>query len=539
MGGVGTAPAALTENIGKYYAAAGGFTTDKELASDYAANTLFKDSIKDKQSDLIYAITDPENNILLGITPEGKLITNDVNKQKSEESSLKIKTENSDYLFAITDTEENIVFAIKSNGDIHSNKNQQTEPVENQVNNFVGSSIKVARPEKIININFKTLFPLPTVKDVEISGEIEFEIDHFTFRKFAKLKVQGSSSAVYPKKNWTISLFNDNEYTDSFSMSIANLAYHSDFVFKSNWIDATHLRNIGTNRLWESMVQNRKTYPKREVEVSYLNQTGYEAFDTGALGHVEGFPAVLNINDKFYGIGNFNLGKKRENYNLNKSNKQQVQIAADTHADLFSFKDEQWDLRNPKIKGYNENGPIEDTEVKSVISRLWEFNNSSSTQFKSDFEQYYNIQNTIDYYLLMQVTYGVDIIVKNFILTTWDGVIWNFMPYDLDTVYGLHWAGTSVGPYNSNISNTFWNKFYNAFSVQIKARYAQLNNDNIITPDNLYQIMKPMERMFGQELYKKEQEKWPDLPSKHITSLTQIITWFRDRLTHLETTIFN
>ncbi|MGZ2083848.1 CotH kinase family protein, partial [Acinetobacter baumannii] len=129
---------------------------------------------------------------------------------------------------------------------------------------------------------------------------------------------------VYPKKNFSFGFFTDESFTTERSIKLGDLIPQQELVWKANWIDATHSRNILCNRLWEEMVQSRKGFPKREVDRAYLNQLGVNSLDTGAVGHVDGYPAVVRLNGVFYGIGTLNIGKKRDNYNLDKSNKKHV-----------------------------------------------------------------------------------------------------------------------------------------------------------------------------------------------------------------------
>ena len=64
-----------------------------------------------------------------------------------------------------------------------------------------------------------------------------FKFENTTLKKFCKISVQGSSSAVYPKKNWTITMFNNLEMTEKFSLSVNNSIYTNEWIYKANYID--------------------------------------------------------------------------------------------------------------------------------------------------------------------------------------------------------------------------------------------------------------------------------------------------------------
>ena len=368
----------------------------------------------------------------------------------------------------------------------------------------------------------------------------EINIDGTTFEKFGKLEVQGSSSSVYPKKNWTIELFNNEERTDSFKLKIGEWAYFSEYVFKSNYIDATHSRNLVSNQLWEDIVQSRKYYPKRENEKNYNPSSSSikDRFDSGALCHVDGFPCEFFVNDKFYGLGSFNLGKKRENYDLDKNNQNHIQLQAETHAVLESFIPIEWDLRNPS-------SPNASTLIK--INDWFASNNLSGASFKLNFEINHDLKNTIDYFLLVEFIMATDAFDKNFIITTWNGVKFYFLPYDLDTCFGLSWEGLNIDAPTDSITNVlFWSKFKNAYLSEIKGRYLELKSLNILTEENVYRKFKHLGKIIGIEKYQEDFSKWKEIPSNNLgvttpngtggvyTSIAQIMDWTKNRIIWLD-----
>lgn len=404
----------------------------------------------------------------------------------------------------------------------------------------------IPAPRSIIRLDYTTLQNLPTAKGTVISGVLKYnDFQGNSFKKYSTLEVQGTSSAGYPKKNWKFELFNDEILKDNFDLSIGNLIEHSEFVFKADYIDITHSHNVGLNRLWEEMVNNRKGYPKRETEFSYdANNISVDEtrFSTKALGHVEAFACVLYVNGVFYGIGNFGIGKKRNNYNLNKSNKNHIQLGDSVgQQNLYTFTPSQWELRNPKVSDYVEGGTISDTEVMEKITRLFDFNKSSQENITANIDSYYMRRNIIDYFIFTQVTYNFDGVSKNYLLTSWDGNRFAFMPYDLDSVFGMQFDGTSFFSPTANVyahqnlnPNTlpFWNKIFTALKSDIVLRYKELKSSGILTVDNIYEILNEHENKFGLDLIKKDVEKWSNRPK--LESLPRIMDYMTKRFVYLD-----
>ena len=406
-------------------------------------------------------------------------------------------------------------------------------------------SAEIPSPKSLLKLEFNTNSNLPTVKGTSISGVLKYnDFQGNSFKKFATLGVQGTSSAGYPKKNWTFELFNDAALTSKFELSIGKLISHSEFIFKSDYVDITHTHNIVGNHIWEQIVQSRNGYPKRETELSHVdgnNNIDSSRFDTKAIGHVEGFACELVINGVFYGLGNFNIGKKRNNYNIDNSNPNHVQLGdAIGQQNLYSFTPSQWELRSPKVSGYEEGQPISDSNVMSKINRLFSFNASSQSNITANIDDYYMRRNIVDYYIFTQTIYNFDGVSKNYLLTTWDGNVWAFMPYDLDSIFGMQFNGSSFFSPTANVyahqnlnPNTlpFWNKIYQALKVDIDNRYAELR-ENILNIDNFYLLIKAQETKYGLANYKKEISRWSDRPK--LNSVPRIMDYMQKRFDWLD-----
>lgn len=397
------------------------------------------------------------------------------------------------------------------------------------------------KPTSVIQIDIfaDKVFPPESKAEGSINCRLKLNVDGVVNESFAQYAVQGSSSAVYPKKNFSFGFFTDESFTTERSIKLGDLIPQQELVWKANWIDATHSRNILCNRLWEEMVQSRNGFPKREVDRAYLNQLGVKSLDTGAIGHVDGYPAVVRLNGVFYGIGTLNIGKKRDNYNLDKSNKKHVQFellggGIDFTASAPPY--EKLGLRNPKLSGYEEGGPISDATVKASMQALWDFHRLPIAERTAQFDKYYDRTNVVDWYLLVEFTAAADLLDKNSILTTWDGTQYCWMPYDLDTTFGLHWAGIGV-EYASN-----WNWDANNIIPVVKPiilndvikRYADLRNKGIFSLNTVYRIERDIESKFSIDLFKQEQQRWPDIPSKDLGGICQIMAWLKERIKYLD-----
>ena len=396
-----------------------------------------------------------------------------------------------------------------------------------------GDNLEISKPQTLIKLEFTTKDEIPTSVNVFAKGEMIFKFENITFKKFCKISVQGSSSAVYPKKNWTIAMFNNLEMTEKFSLSVNNSIYTNEWVYKANYIDASMMRNIAAYRLWKEMEKVRSGYIKRDIEKSY-DYVGNNSFDTKATGVPDGFPCELYINGEWYGIGMFNLGKKKENYNLNDTLANHIQIETAYH---------QMDFTNLVLgEDYNFRSPKNITSVaQNSVIQFMQVANSSDAEFKTKAPLVFDVANLIDYYILCQLLFLPDNLGNNIMLTRWkDKFV--FFPYDLDNAWGLNWDGTYLYPTNLDAvaskpdlptgTINFWNKVKFNFKDEIKARYLELKKD-AISLNNVYSIIKDIEVHFGQKKYQAEFLKWSN-PSANFSSPFQILDWYNLRLQYLD-----
>jgi hypothetical protein len=114
---------------------------------------------------------------------------------------------------------------------------------------------------------------------------------------WAKVKWQGSSSIKWPKKNYTISLYYDEECTLPMDIEIVEgWGAHHKYCFKANFIDFSDARNVGSGKLWGKVVKSRANV---SAKLSSLPNGGA----------VDGFPCIIMLNGKFHGLYTWNIPK--------------------------------------------------------------------------------------------------------------------------------------------------------------------------------------------------------------------------------------
>lgn len=110
---------------------------------------------------------------------------------------------------------------------------------------------------------------------------VEYVDGERSFQGFAQLKVQGSSSLAYDKKNYTIKFYHDRNGEEKMPVDVG-WGEQNTYCLKANWIDRTHARNLVTAKL-ASQVQQK---------YGLLTQAPRN-------GLVDGFPVEIYSNGDF------------------------------------------------------------------------------------------------------------------------------------------------------------------------------------------------------------------------------------------------
>ena len=103
-------------------------------------------------------------------------------------------------------------------------------------------------------------------KDKPIIVQSKITFNNLVCNGYAEVKWQGSSSLNYPKKNYTAKFYEDNAKSTKQKINIQlntdsrKWGNENKFVFKANYIDKTHARNVVSARIAGKMLKTRSDY---------------------------------------------------------------------------------------------------------------------------------------------------------------------------------------------------------------------------------------------------------------------------------------
>jgi len=145
-------------------------------------------------------------------------------------------------------------------------------------------------------------------------------------------------------------------------------------------------------------------------------------------------------------------------------------------------------------------------EVKSLIDA-----GATTEDIRAAFEQRFDIDSFLDYYVNFMVLANGDGSRKNWQWFTYNGTKWHVAPYDLDQIMGEAVSTLMPADYSMNTSTLIpfdiLNKYYKEDYIN---RYKVLRENGVITETNLKSLIDNWYNRVGETNYAREKDTWPD-----------------------------
>ncbi len=342
---------------------------------------------------------------------------------------------------------------------------------------------------------------------------LKYKSNELNFEKYTKIKVQGSSSLVYEKKNYTINLYENNSFEKKSKVDMQKgWGEQSKYNLKANWIDKTHSRNIVSARLMG----------KTQEKYGVLN-------DLPNHGSIDGFPVEVYINNEFLGLYTWNIPKDEWMFNIDKDNPNHLVLEGGWYTDFVNFKKY---LDGFDGTGWEVEAGKTNKETVTNFNRLVNFiNNSSDEEFVRDFENYLNKDATLNYLVMIYLVEGIDNTGKNMMLLTYNnGRTWYPCLYDLDSTWGTWTDGTLNESYKilpedeiaDHSTNNLFLRMIKTMPDEVSSRWFELRKD-IFSKENILNEFKSFKESIPEESLEKERQKWKNIPGYGIEQIEEFV----------------
>lgn len=388
------------------------------------------------------------------------------------------------------------------------------------------------RTLKCTDINMPILDIEGSLKDVSKENKVKVRVKYenqygLSFDSFCTFKVQGSSSAGYPKKNYNIQ-FLDEEGNKKKVLINEDWGKQSKYCLKANWIDFSQSRNVVSAKIYGQIVHSRDI------------KDDFSSLVNG--GAIDGFPILIYNDGTFLGLYTLNIPKDKWLFNMSREDIRQGILMADDWTDSIFLKENvKYDFSNGWDNEYcsTENSIGSKWMVDSFNDLITFINTSTDEEFKKGINQYVNVPRSIDSLIYTYFILGGDNLSKNILWVTYDGIKWTPSMYDLDSTWGLQYDGLNYNKYDDITidkcdfywnRNILWERLYHLFKDQVKTRYFDLRKQ-ILTYENINESFSSFIKSIPDIVYETDSLRWEDIPSKETNNLKQIQEFCNYRLT--------
>ena len=323
------------------------------------------------------------------------------------------------------------------------------------------SVMRIVGDVNLVNQTNNKKFEVPV--DIYFYSAYGKEYDFIIYQ--CGLRIQGTSSTTYPRKNYRIYFSRSTKYGTKLyvnGVEVADFKYSFKpgarpidiFCLKADFSDSSSTHNTGAvrivNDIWKRcgwltppQMAYKGNYDVRigvdgfPIDLFYDNNgTGENVYlgkynfnnEKSGSGIIYGFEGIEGFNDEAALKGGRNKCICLEFLNNSETLCLFGTSDMDTFDDALEFRfkaDDTWATAHE--------------DDKAAVKRLWEWIYSckgNPTKLLNEYAEYFGNDSPFAWYLITDYFMAVDNRAKNMMLVTWDGKIWYFIPYDMDTVFG-------------------------------------------------------------------------------------------------------
>ena len=376
-----------------------------------------------------------------------------------------------------------------------------------------------------------------------------FDSNNNYFKKYADIGGQGSSSMGYFNKNSKFKMTNADG--SKFLLTIGDWMPISTIHLKVYWVDFSMASNNGAVNFVTDWYRDRtkptfKYYPYEPSVYSFAtrNQYGYkQLYNRNARFCIDGIPCGFHTFRSFYCNGSLNLRPDYQLYALDPSNPLHRGYRGNWAPNVKANWEEM-------ITGEEGNGMSTETYQPLLDFYNWYNTNRSAANidaFKEGAGIRYDIQEMIDYWLLMEWWFAYDNGWNNMVWITYDSVLFHPGWYDLDSHSGHHALDGNEGfqPDNANVINVsdndnrfYWEPIIRAYPNEIAARYAELRKSGRFSGAKYREIFSKWQSRYYPDWFDMDYAMWRERlfikNLNQVRNIEQDVWWVTERLAWMD-----
>lgn len=272
-----------------------------------------------------------------------------------------------------------------------------------------------------------------------LANEVTYKFPNYNIQGvITKFKVQGSSSATFPKKNYTLNF--DQDF-----IAFPNYGKQHKYVIKSNMNDATQSLNVVNAKLWgkirnthyqvnDALQDNENNYLTDNNGNHIVTETDPQLSIGENMGSIDGFPIIVYVNDKYWGLYSFTIPKDDWMAKMPKKAGYAIVDTVWSPQGAFEAETNFKDQMELQFCGTKDTKWAQDSINKVIDAVMAHYDKAED--FDSAVSPLIDLDSAYDYYIYSVLVNNDDGLFRNYLLQTFDGKKWYFAAYDLDETFG-------------------------------------------------------------------------------------------------------
>ena len=339
------------------------------------------------------------------------------------------------------------------------------------------------------------------------------------------IEIRGGFSQTFPKKTYDIEFWSDPTGSESVDVTFGNLREDDDWILDALYNEPLRINSFITHKLWLD-----------------INELYYKDLEPEAKSGADVMYVEVSINGEYNGIYMLSEEIDRKQLKLRRNDDESIKgelykAYAWDDAVLYNNPDAIPNNASSTWSGFEYRYPNDVIDWSNIEELVKFVANSSDEEFIAQVGQRFDLENLMDYYILLNLPRILDNRGKNIYLCRYDvGEPYFFAPWDLDGSWGLLWNGNNDSVTEGALTNNLYDRLIATNAQEFRQRISEKWNEyrqTLISDSALDErINMAHDFLMDNGIYEKEASTWDYEYSEG--DLDYLFEWLEDRLEFLD-----
>ncbi len=344
------------------------------------------------------------------------------------------------------------------------------------------------------------------------------------------IEFRGGSTQYFPKKSFRIEFWNDSLGNETEDICLLGMRSDDDWNLQAMYNEPLRIRSKVNYDLWKSI--DALYYSEDEPEaINGVNQEFIELF----------------LNNEYKGVFALSERVDRKQLKLKKYKDGEIRgelykgvgwgASTFTYLPYYNNNSELW-------SGLQYEYPDEEINWSNIYELVNFVINEDSLTFYETYENEFNIDNAVNYFIFLNLLRATDNTGKNIFIAKYNhDEPYFYVPWDLDGTFGIIWNGTKEDITNDIFLNGLYERLIlddreNGFLEKLKNRWNELRINTITLTSIIEAFNEQFQYLKSNGVYEREVKAWPACMYYDENNMDYTIEWIEKRLNYLDK-VFN